>query len=357
MPIIVRHDGSPLMAGLDAAAGAAGNGIAGQAQGMGGLSDMLMRLAQAQIADQASQRQFDRNVQMATLEDKMIRGRSQEGFDRARKAEEEDRNKLRDQEMQDAAQLAMAYGNQYNVFPPVGLTTRRDVEHWAAGLQADKAWGQQLDREAQGRQYKESQDAAERGRERSAVERVAPSILPNFWLQGQTPQTFDELKVLYGDPKAREDRADTERRLTDAATKQRESEDRLRYAANVQALSKQGEIIQGLIASAQKELAGMKDPQFGGIAKGMESQAKELTDKIRDMQLQAQNIAKAVASLTMAPAAAGPPAASSSPRPASPNAPAGAAAGDQIDAIIQDLMTKGLTDAQIAAELQKMGLH
>jgi hypothetical protein len=31
MPIIVRHDGSPIMAGLDAAAGAAANGIAGQA--------------------------------------------------------------------------------------------------------------------------------------------------------------------------------------------------------------------------------------------------------------------------------------------------------------------------------------
>jgi len=138
MPIIVRHDGSPIMAGLDAAAGAAANGIAGQAQGMGGLSDMLMRLAQAQIADQASQRQFDRSVQMANLEDKMIRGRSQEGFDRARKAEEEDRNKLRDQEMQDAAQLAMAYGERYGTMPPPGLLNRQDVQNWVSIMESDR---------------------------------------------------------------------------------------------------------------------------------------------------------------------------------------------------------------------------
>lgn len=135
MPIIVRHDGSPLMAGLDAAAGAAASAIGGQSQGMGGLNGMLMQLAQAQMADQAAQRQFDRNVQMVGVEDKAIRGRSQEAFDRERNAQTQDRER----EMQDAANLAMVYGERYGTMPPPGLMTRKDVDNWVSIMESDRS--------------------------------------------------------------------------------------------------------------------------------------------------------------------------------------------------------------------------
>jgi hypothetical protein len=337
MPIIVRHDGSPLLAGLDAAAGAAGNAIAGRSQGMGGLNDMLMRLAQAQIAERANRTAFDRNLKMAEIEDRMIRSRQKEGFDRSREAEAQDR----DREMQEAAALAIAYGSEHGVFPPAGLTTRRDVENWASGLRADKEWNKRLMESDRQQSIRQSEKDIDRAREKESVQRVAPQVLPDFYLRPETPQTFDELRMVYADRQNQEDRADTDRRIAASAVKQRESEDRLRYVANVQALSKQGEILQGLIQAAGRELASLKDPQFGGIAQGMEERARELATSIKQMQSQTQEIAKAITALSMGAA----------------SQPAAAAAAPNLDAIIQEMVLQGMSDEKIEAELRRMGLQ